>query len=209
MGRRGKDRDGQRRQGPPGPHGDAPSSREGQGRGSRQGQVVRNLNDQFSGVAVGGTRQQGKRIQILVRRPSEAGVQLPEGWWTRRSIMQQSYLWHNMHKSWLVVSETQSTCGGTGKRTAKSWGAWTDLSQLSAWIFVRGVLCDFVFLGVCVCVTLTGIVFCDQQCIVRCHTMMKKCVVGGRNACGKKKYRQTHALVLSRYRKVELWPQAK
>ena len=92
MGRRGKDRDGQRRQGPPGPHGDAPSSREGQGRGSRQGQVVRNRNDQFSGVAVGGTRQQGKRIQILVRGPSEAGVQLPDGWWTRRSIMQQSYL---------------------------------------------------------------------------------------------------------------------
>lgn len=81
-GRRGKDRDGQRHQGPPGPHGDAPSSREGQGRGSRQGQVVRNLSDQFSGMAVGGTGQQGKRVQLLVRVHSEGGVQLPEWWWT-------------------------------------------------------------------------------------------------------------------------------
>ena len=78
MGRRGKDRDGQRRQGPPGPHGDAPASREGQGRGGRQGQVVRNLSDQFNGIAVGGAGPQGKRVQILVRVASEVTMQLPE-----------------------------------------------------------------------------------------------------------------------------------
>ncbi|XP_076444098.1 m7GpppN-mRNA hydrolase-like [Babylonia areolata] len=69
--RRGKGKDVQRRQGAPGPDGDASTCREGQGRSSRQSQVAKNLGEQFSDMPAasqGGHTE--KPVKILSKEES-------------------------------------------------------------------------------------------------------------------------------------------
>lgn len=78
--RRGKGKDIQRRQGAPGPDGDASTCREGQGRVSRQSQVAKNLGEQFSEMAPAcGSGQAEKPMKILMREERGGKQQDREG----------------------------------------------------------------------------------------------------------------------------------
>ena len=65
--RRGKAKDMQRRQGAPGPDGDAPTTRESHVRSSRQSHAAKNLGEQFSSMSGAQAVQHGKQVKILVR----------------------------------------------------------------------------------------------------------------------------------------------
>ncbi|KAL8584256.1 hypothetical protein ACOMHN_034941 [Nucella lapillus] len=69
--RGGKGKEVQRRQGAPGPDGDACTGREGQGqgqgRGSRQSVVAKSLGEQFNEAAASPGRQADKSVKILSR----------------------------------------------------------------------------------------------------------------------------------------------